>query len=271
MGQNWCAHVETTMEVTVIRFVLITAVWAACVGCYREPTHPAQVRQNAESRNSSSEPVMPRDSMHAGLSGTPGAIIESREVDIGTLCLTAPDEWVRREPSSQFLLTEFALPKAEGDAEDGRLTVSSAGGTVADNLTRWKGQFGGKPDKESQETIEVAGVKISVVDYTGTFSDQRGPLRRRHRRPGIECWVPSFRWTISCSSSRDTVRRKPSQRRRTRSAVSSNRSSRGGAETSGGAKTRGGAETVRRHAVGSCGLDVFSCSASAHAGVVTRR
>jgi hypothetical protein len=159
-----------------MRFVLITAVWAACVGCYREPTHPAQMRQNAESRSGASEPVMPSDRLHAGVSGAPGAIIESREVEIGTLRLTAPDDWVRREPSSQFLLAEFALPKAEGDADDGRLTVSSAGGTVEDNLTRWKGQFGGKPDKESQETIEVAGVKITVVDYTGTFSDQRGPF-----------------------------------------------------------------------------------------------
>ena len=106
----------------------------------------------------------------------PGAIIESRDVEIGAMCLTAPDDWVRREPGSQFLLTEFALPKVAGAAEDGRLTVSSAGGSVEDNLTRWKGQFGGKPEKESQETIDVAGVKITVVDYTGTFSDQRGPF-----------------------------------------------------------------------------------------------
>ena len=251
------------MEVTVIRFVLITAVWAACVGCYREPTHPAQVRQNAESRSSSSEPVMPRDSMHAGLSGTPGAIIASREVDIGTLCLTAPDEWVRREPSSQFLLTEFALPKAEGDAEDGRLTVSSAGGTVEDNLARWKGQFGGKPDKESQETIEVAGVKITFVDYTGTFSDQRGPFapatpKAGYRMLGAVLPLDNQLFFIKGYGPEKTV---AAQADKIRGFLQSLKP-----KPEAEPKPSGGS------AVGSLrGLDVFSCSASAHAGVVTRR
>ena len=41
-------------------------------------------------------------------------------------------------------------------------------------MNRWKGQFGGTPDKESQETLDISGVTITLVDYTGTFTDQRG-------------------------------------------------------------------------------------------------
>ena len=52
--------------------------------------------------------------------------------------LTAPNEWVRRKPSSMFLLTEFTLPKVDGDTADGRLTVSSAMGSLEDNINRWR-------------------------------------------------------------------------------------------------------------------------------------
>jgi hypothetical protein len=166
--------------------LLIATFIVVVAGCYREPTNPAQVSQNAESKASTSERVMPKDDIHAGLpaAAAPGPVIESREVEIGSLCLTAPNEWVRRQPSSQFLITEFSLPKAEGDTEDGRLTVSTAGGALEDNLNRWKGQFGGKPDKESQETLEVGDVKVTWVDYSGTFSDQRGPFALATPKPG---------------------------------------------------------------------------------------
>jgi hypothetical protein len=158
--------------------VLLAALLVICAGCYREPTHPAQMAENAKSQGGmpagGMSGSMPMDAIHAGLGGGAaagaGEIIESREVEIGDMTLTAPDDWVRKQPSSSFLLTEFALPKAEGDAEDGRLTVSTAGGTMEDNLARWKGQFSAKLDKEAEETIDVGDVKVSLVDYTGTYN-----------------------------------------------------------------------------------------------------
>ena len=156
--------------------LLIAVALLASVGCYREPSDPSQVRQNVDSQSRRPETMVPRGSVPVGHSGAPGAIIQSRKVEIGELCLTAPSDWLRREPSSQMLLAEFSLLKAEGDRDDGRLTVSTAGGTVEDNVNRWKGQFGGTPTKESQETLEANGVTITLVDYTGTFTDQRGPF-----------------------------------------------------------------------------------------------
>jgi hypothetical protein len=41
-------------------------------------------------------------------------------------------------------------------------------------VARWKGQFGDQPERESQEVIEVGDVKITLVDYAGTFNDSRG-------------------------------------------------------------------------------------------------
>jgi len=80
-----------------------------------------------------------------------------------------------------FILAEFALPRAEGDSADGRLTVSVARGSLKDNIERWRGQFGGKPEKESQETIKVEGIDVTLVDFSGTYQDQMGPFA-----PGVD-------------------------------------------------------------------------------------
>jgi hypothetical protein len=97
------------------------------------------------------------------------------EVEVGPMRLKAPEGWVRKPRKSEFTRAEFALPGAEGDPADGRLTVTIAGGTIKDNLERWRGQFGGKPTKEAQEQIQVDGVPVTLVDYTGSYSDQHVP------------------------------------------------------------------------------------------------
>ena len=97
------------------------------------------------------------------------------KLDIDTIHFTVPKSWIPKA-HSQMLQAEFAIPKAEGDKEDGRLTVSHLGGTLEDNVERWKGQFGEKPEKENEETLKAGGIKIVLVDFTGTFSDSRGPM-----------------------------------------------------------------------------------------------
>ena len=117
----------------------------------------------------------------------PAATLEgpaSREVKIDGLQLTAPKTWTRKPPRSQFIQAEFSLPRAEGDAQDGRLTVSQAGGTVKENVERWRKQFGDKPEKESQEKLEVAGLTVTLVDYSGAYQDQPGPFAPAVERPG---------------------------------------------------------------------------------------
>lgn len=152
-------------------------------GCYREPTHPAQ-RGTPRPPGAPTSPSTPQDAIHAGIGGETGEIIASREVELGAMMLTAPQEWIRRQPSSSFLITEFTLPKSEGDTEDGRLTVSAVGGTLEDNLARWKGQFGGQPEAESRETVNVGPVPITLVDYSGTFTDSLGMFAPGPQRPG---------------------------------------------------------------------------------------
>ncbi len=163
------------------KYVWCASLLVMLAGCYREPTNPAQVKQNEAEQKTTAQPTMPQDDIHAGLMGgaasspaasaPAGEIIEARDVEIGAAVLTAPDEWVRRKPTSMFLLTEFTLPKADSDTADGRLTVSSAMGSIEDNINRWRGQFGGKPEKENQETIKVGDTEIIWVDFSGSFAD----------------------------------------------------------------------------------------------------
>lgn len=96
---------------------------------------------------------------------------------IDNVSFTVPGGWVAKPvPPGGFIDAEFALPKAEGDDADGRLTLSRAGGAVEANIDRWRGQFGGKPEKDEVKTLEVAGAQVTWVDLAGEFNDSRGPV-----------------------------------------------------------------------------------------------
>jgi hypothetical protein len=106
----------------------------------------------------------------------------------GKLLLKAPADWVRKEPQSRIIEHEFAIPAAKGDTADGRATVMAAGGSVDANIERWYGQFsqpdgGSTRDRAKVKQIKVAGEDVHLVDISGTFKDQRGPMAPAIERP----------------------------------------------------------------------------------------
>jgi hypothetical protein len=106
----------------------------------------------------------------------------------GKLELQAPATWVRVQPRTRIVEHEFSVPATKGDAEGGRLTVMAAGGGVDANLKRWYDQFT-QPDGASTEkraklaTKKLAGEDVHLVDISGTFRDQRGPMAPAVERP----------------------------------------------------------------------------------------
>jgi hypothetical protein len=98
----------------------------------------------------------------------------SGKLDLDNVHLAVPKSWVPK-PHSQMLQAEFAIPPAEGDKQDGRLTISQLGGTLEDNVARWKQQFS-KLDKENEEKLDASGTKIMLVDFAGTFNDSRSMM-----------------------------------------------------------------------------------------------
>jgi hypothetical protein len=105
-------------------------------------------------------------------------------VALGAITLTAPEGWARKQPRSSFILAEFELSRADGDNADGRLTVSTAGGSIEANIDRWKGQFSGAVDNPREEQLDVGGVTVTLVDLSGEFNDQAGPFAPAVKRSG---------------------------------------------------------------------------------------
>ncbi len=108
----------------------------------------------------------------------------------GKFELTAPKTWVRKQPRTRIVEQEFAIPAAEGDKIDGRLTVMGAGGSIEANIDRWFGQFS-QPDGSSTrerakiKQIKVAGQDVHLVEISGNFRDQRGPAAPAVERPNF--------------------------------------------------------------------------------------
>ena len=64
----------------------------------------------------------------------------------------------------------------------------AAGGSVEANIDRWYGQFtqpdgGNTRDRAKVQKIKVGGEEIHLVDLSGTFKDQRGPMAPAVERP----------------------------------------------------------------------------------------
>jgi len=141
---------------------------------------PTVQKETAKPDPHSSATGMPGDSMHGMPQGMPhggahGAAL-GPIVRLGSMYMKAPESWARKPTASAFVLAEFSLPHAEEDADDGRLTVTSVGGSVEANVDRWRGQFGGKPEHDSQEKIEIGGVPVVLIDFSGTYDAQHGGM-----------------------------------------------------------------------------------------------
>jgi hypothetical protein len=83
-------------------------------------------------------------------------------------------------------LHQLAIP---GDAGPGVVTVMGAGGTVEENLNRWRKQFQGQP-AEAVSNRTVNGLPVTLLTLTGTYLDKPAPMSPQ---PG----VPREGWTMT--------------------------------------------------------------------------
>lgn len=138
-------------------------------------------------------PMMLALVLSAAAAGSASAAEEAKAdhaVKIGPdLTMTVPADWNRKTPRVRIVEHEFAIPAAEGDKEEGRMTVMTAGGSVEANVERWLGQFAqadgsSTNEKGKVEKKQVAGSEVTVVDVSGTYRDSRGPFAPAVERPG---------------------------------------------------------------------------------------
>jgi hypothetical protein len=91
----------------------------------------------------------------------------------GPLRWKSPDNWRAVKPASSMRLAEYHLPAEQG-GEPATLTAfyfgKGGGGSIQANVDRWVGQFKKLSGEPEQKTRTVNGLKVHLVDATGTFT-----------------------------------------------------------------------------------------------------
>lgn len=107
-------------------------------------------------------------------------------VTLGALKSTAPADWKAEsipEQSQKFRKYQFRIPKVQGDAHDAELIVyffgQGGGGSVEDNIRRWKGMFLPPEGKTIDDVAKVTKMKVGDVDVT--YFDVQGTYKHKDR------------------------------------------------------------------------------------------
>jgi hypothetical protein len=171
------------MQDLIYKFALIGILIVP--GCYAGSTPDAATTESPSNRDQQTDvnKRMPASNSEAGAATHEAPAESASRIQLDGITLDPQANWEQKPPASSIIAAEFVLPKAEGDDADGRVTVSTAGGSVEANIDRWKGQFDPQPQEASQDEIDVAGLKITVVDFSGDYNDQRGPFAPAVKRP----------------------------------------------------------------------------------------
>jgi hypothetical protein len=108
------------------------------------------------------------------------------------LRFSTPGDWQRVHSPSPLRVAQFTIPRARGDDEDGEVILFTfhdpQGGRLSDAVERWYSQFtqpDGRPSREvaAVTTRKVRDLDVKIVDLSGTYRAQMGPMERPSR-PG---------------------------------------------------------------------------------------
>jgi hypothetical protein len=111
------------------------------------------------------------------------AVACAADVEMAGMKAKTPDTWKQEEPSSNMRLTQFKLPKAEGDAEDAELIIfyfKGGSGSADDNLKRQLAKFKPAEGKDKVdvkvEKITVGKMEVPYQDITGNYQFKARPF-----------------------------------------------------------------------------------------------
>ena len=100
-------------------------------------------------------------------------------VELAGMKSVTPAEWKEEKPSNSMRLTQFRLPKAEGDAADGELAFFSfpgGSGTTKQNLERQLAKFAEEGRAEKSEKAKVGELEATYQDVTGSYKKKAFPM-----------------------------------------------------------------------------------------------
>lgn len=93
-----------------------------------------------------------------------------RQVKVKDVVFKIPEGWKEEEPTSRMRAAQFAIPQAKGDTVKTELAVfvMPGGGSFAQNLPRWTGEFKSETLKVKAHTGECPQGEYTVTELTGT-------------------------------------------------------------------------------------------------------
>lgn len=137
------------------------------------PNHPPMGDMNGGDMSGNDLP--PDHPSVQGMGGNPNGPSEPAD-DEASLTWTAPPRWKSAPNPSSMRLATYVIPRAAGDAADGDLSITRAGGDIDANVDRWLGQFDESARASAKRTKkDVHGLKVTVVEIYGTYSGGMGP------------------------------------------------------------------------------------------------
>jgi hypothetical protein len=179
---------------TLSSVALIAALASACGGSTGTDAAPAKVDAKKDAKGGDLEAGAPTDAKdphaavnpHAGMppmmgasapKGPPRDVTPSGQTVAETLpgiALAVPSEWEKGKPTNSMRVAQWVLPGPGGDAELVVFRFPGGGGGLEANVSRWKGQFQAPEGKTIDDvttttTIEGDGIKITIVDVSGTY------------------------------------------------------------------------------------------------------
>ncbi len=105
---------------------------------------------------------------------------KTRTVTAGKITLTVPESWQQQDPTTRMRLTQFAVPKVNGDTENGEFVVyyfgAGSGGGVDANIHRWINQFQPRERKAKLTSGKCPQGEYVLVDLRGTWNKPIGPM-----------------------------------------------------------------------------------------------
>lgn len=99
---------------------------------------------------------------------SPSAGGDGEPVKLGARSSAVPKEWIKEKPSNKLRQAQFRVPKAGDDKDDGEVAIFyfPGGGSVDENLARWKDKFSPPTGKKKDEIAKVDTFKVNGVDVT---------------------------------------------------------------------------------------------------------
>jgi hypothetical protein len=154
---------------------------------FKPSTRPADSPAPTATQPSAAPPTSVRPTTQAATAPTEDGVIttsppgkppgDPKVATFAGLSAPKPVTWLWQPPSNKMILSEYVVPGRDG-ADQARIAVIPAGGTVEQNIERWKGQFrnkeGGPVEPTRVHKVEADGMPITLVEFAGDYRGMSG-------------------------------------------------------------------------------------------------